>query len=83
MITDRLRPLKKLVRLFTYVVYGGVVVIVVGITLGALIGGASGAGWIAASCAGGAAMVFVGLRERKHGKEWISRVQRQLEDQGK
>lgn len=68
-------PLEKLVRLFTYVAYTGVTIIVVGVAVGAIIGGASGVGWIAASCAVGAATVFVGVRERKHGRQAIVRLQ--------
>lgn len=72
-----------MVRLFTYVAYSGVAVIVVGTTFGVVVGGAGGAGWIGASCAVGAAMVFVGLRERKHGREAIVRVQSKSVGNGK
>ena len=70
-----LRGLVMLVHLFTLMIYIGVVVIVGGVIVGLVLGGAAGAVVLSASLGAGGVCVIVGVRSRGRGKATLGRLQ--------
>ena len=69
-----LRGLETLIRVFTWMIYIGVVVMVIGVIVGLLLGGAAEAVLIGASVGAGGLCTFAGVRGRKRGRESLGRL---------
>lgn len=74
MSATRFQGLERLVLLFNRMIYFGLVVIVVGVILGAFLPGAAGPSLIGGALASGGLMTYAGLRGRKRGTASLARL---------